>query len=198
MVARYKGSSAPTGGSALERKVARKQARKVERRKLREENGDKRKHNGRPPGRRNRLPTTIKLAAMGAMEVIGDFHAGLINGVVAKRLPESPVGMVGGLLGYWIKVFWEDPQAAVSMGLKLLPPPKAGVDSNPVNYSIPPEALVGFNKAELRILERMFEAATGLANLKREESEGNADDYAKEIGMLPHPDKYKVIDATAE
>ena len=187
MVARYKaGTANPDGGSAPERKARRKAARKIERRKLREANGDGRHHNGRPPARRNRLPTSIKLAILGAMEQLGD-----CSGKDAKSGE-------GGIMAYWVNILSYDVRInkgtlSVQLASRLLPPPKTpGVDSDPSRFTIPLEVLKDFKTDELRVIERMFNRVADLAAAKVG-PEGDADDYARSIGMLPSPENMKVI-----
>lgn len=187
MVERYRGSatSSPNGGSAQERKASRKAARKIERRKLREQNGDKRKLNGRPIGVKNRIPTSMKLAILGAMEQLGDCTG------------KDKKSGVGGILAYWVNILSFDVRInhgvlSVQLAKALLPPPGPGLDSNPANFVIPPEAMKQFSDGQLKMLEKMFETIAGLTQAKAGPM-GDGAEYARSIGMLPSPESMKVV-----
>lgn len=187
MIERFKPgqSRSPDGGSLSVRKAASKARRKAKRRKLREINGDGREHNGRVAGRKNRLPTTLRLAILGAMEQLGDCSG------------KDKTSGTGGILGYWVRVLSYDVRVnggalSVQLANKLLPQPRPGTDSDPAKFTITPEVMRSFTDRELAILERMFETIGAVANSKRQH-DGDADEYARSIGVLPSPNYMKVV-----
>lgn len=134
---------------------------------------DARRPRGRKPGATNTLPRTLKEAILGAYEKIGSDGKGK-----------------DGLIGYFVKLFQDKIDGkhfAVRLAEKILPMQVTGAGGGPVQVlNIPPEYLKNCSSEELVVMETVFSRINGdTPALVEQASSGDADSYARAIGMEP-------------
>lgn len=131
-----------------------------------------RKTRGRPKGKPNKLPMTLKEAVLEAMKLLGDKD---------------------GLVGFWVKVFKADITLAVRLAEKIIPLQITGPGGGPVQvFSIPAEKLSGLSTQQLEVLDQILAIIGGTTSAAQPmKLLGDGDAYAKEIGA-----EYKVVEGT--